>query len=274
MKKTIDPESLIDLDKIPEKKKFGSFWKLTGLTFDDYFSSVFANRFITLNIVYNSHLFHLKVYKNRYKPEIDIYLDSCIKYKLSSTEATLSEFSTDCEDVFKGVIKISQKANTKSQYLLDFIDAISIAFGISRLSLIDGATPKLNRDIDLSLYMVMKYNQTFYERYQFTFCQNDNHIQHQKRLLQSFDFDTFYKLLDQSQKKFVDRRLKTNCKNRSDYRYLGPFYVDSYDYLRSISSENRLLQLQNLLNDSSKPWFSMVHSISQRKQCMEKLYTK
>lgn len=271
--KTIDPESLIDLDKISEKKKFGSFWKVTGLTFDDYFSSIFVNRFTILNIVYNSHLFHLKVYKSKYKREIDIYLDSCIKYKLTSTEASLSEFSTDCEDTFNGVIKISQDAKTKSQYLLEFIDAISIAFGIYRLSLIDGATPKLNRDIDLSLYMVMKYNQTFYERYHFTFCDPDD-IQHQKRLLQLFDFDTFYRLLDQSQKEFVNRRLKTIGKKYSDYKYLGPFYVDSYDYLTSISSKYRLLQLQNLLNDTSKPWFSMVHAISQRKQCMEKFYTK
>ena len=269
--KTIDHEALIDLDKFSDRKRVGVFWKITGFTFDDYLATVFVDRSTSLNIVYNGHLFHLKVYKNKYKREIDIYLDSCIKYKLSSTEATLSEFSTDCEDTFKGTLKISSQAKTKSQYLLDFIDAISISFGISRLSLIDAAAPKLNIDIDLSLYMVMKYSQTFYERYHFSFCEPDD-IQHQKRLLQLFDFDTFYKLLDPSQKQFVDRRLKTLGKKRDDYRYLGQFYVDSYDYLRSVSSEHRLLQLQNLLNDPSKPWFSMVLAISQRKQCMEKFY--
>ena len=264
----MDYEGIIDLDKY--KGKSGTFWELTKMTFEDYFLGVYVNRSISLRIMYNGHLFNLKVYKNRYKREIDIYYDTCIKYKLKENE---SEFSTSCEELIDGTLKISAASKNKSVYLLEFIDAVSICFGVNRLYLIDGATSKLNDDIDLTLYMVMRYGKTFYERYGFKFCEDNKDIQNQKKLLELFDFKVFYSLLDETQEAFVKKRLESLGKNKRDYKFLGQFYVDAYDYLNSKASVKRLLQLQGLLTDPTKPWYSMVSEITQKKICMEKFYS-
>lgn len=53
----------------------------------------------------------------------------------------------------------------KSEFLLNLIDAISKCFGVKRISLIE-----YSKNIDLSLYMIMKYQKTFYEKYGYRFC--------------------------------------------------------------------------------------------------------
>jgi c-di-AMP phosphodiesterase-like protein len=48
--------------------------------------------------------------------------------------------------------------------------------------------------------------------------------------------------------------------------------VDAYDNLHKKASEKRLLELQGLLTDTNKPWYTMVNTITQKKICMEKFY--
>ena len=265
----MDSGGLIDLD-IPQNRKNGIFWKLTNLNFQKYLSGMHVDRRTILNIYCKDHIYHLQVYRHKYKPEIEIHWGDCIVYRLrnnsGSTEAELSEFSTDCDEIINGNLKI--KNETKSKFLLDFIDAISLCFGIKRLSLIDDATPRSSRDIDLSLYMIMKHSQTFYERYGFTFCDKTIDYSLHKDLLRYFRFDAFMLLLNESQSRFVGT-LKTKVK----FTYLHEFYTHFYDILTHIHSRKRLLELQKLLQDRTKPWFSMVSILTKKKTCMEKNFS-
>lgn len=152
---------------------------------------------------------------------------------------------------------------------------MSVCFGVKRIELIDGATPKEYhrvyiekkkvQDIDLSLYIVMKYQQTFYERYGYKFCDKDIEYKIHKDLLSEFNFDIFYKLLNESDKQIVDKYKKSY-----KFKYLGEFYVKVYDYLDSKKSKRRLLELQSLLFNKSYPWYSMLSILTIKKKCMEK----
>ena len=110
----------------------------------------------------------------------------------------------------------------------------------------------------------MKYNQTFYERYGYNFCDKDIEYSIQKNLLRDFKFDIFYKLLSEKDKVIVDKRKKET------YKTLGDFYVKVYDYLNAKNSKRRIIELQSLLFNKDYPWYSMVSILTIKKKCMDK----
>jgi hypothetical protein len=274
--------SLINLDK---NLKFGMFWD-DNLNFWNYLDTLHHARYNVVNVLFKNFIHRLEVYRDKLKPEIIIEYSDCIKYRIkavgSHVESTLSDFNTTCDDIIHGKLVVTKR----SSHLLEFIDAINILFGVRRISLIDVATPRkymniyieknnnteqIMQDIDLSIYMVMKYNQTFYERYNYQFCNSELDYAAHKNLLRNFDFKTFYRLLSYDHRKIVDKRLK--YLDNKDFKYLGDFYVNAYDQLDAQMSKRRLLQLQSLLFNPNYPWFSMVNVLTSKKRCMEKIYS-
>lgn len=271
---------IIDLDK---NKDSGYFWKFfskiynVNFTFVEYISSLKIDLSDIKIFNYKNHIYKMKIYKSKYKPEIKIYWGDCIVYTLKTNEnieSELSEFSTECEDIISSKLIIK---NTKSEFLLKFIDSISRCFGVKRIQLIDASTPRKyqhvyidknnqnEQDIDLSLYMIMKYGETFYERYGYNFCDKDIEYKIQKDLLQTFKFDVFYYLLNDIDKEIVKKYKKSyKCK------YLGEFYVQVYDYLNKQDNKKLLLELQSLLFNKNYPWYSMVSILTIKKKCMDK----
>ncbi len=278
-------DEIINLD---QNTGSGYFWKFfskhykINFTFTEYMSSLKIDKPDIKRFIYNYHLYKMEIYKSKYKPYIKIYWGNCIILTLKNNENTieseLSEFSTECEDI--DIITSSLKIrNTKSEFLLKFIDAVSVCFGVKRIKLIDASTPrkyqyvyvyknnKKDEDIDLSLYMVMKYGETFYERYGYKFCDKDIEYKIQKDLLQTFNFDVFYYLLNDIDKEIVNKYKKLyKCK----CKYLGDFYVKVYDELDKQYDKKQLLELQSLLFNKRYPWYSMVSILTKKKRCMDK----
>lgn len=259
-------DSIIDIDVHTEK---GAFWNISGLTFDKYISTLSENIKDILRIRYKNHLFILNLYKHRYRREIVVMYGDCVVYNLKQNpnEGDLASFSTECEDILEGKIKVQKK----TEYILKFIDAISSAFGVDKIFLVDAATSILDRDIDLSLYMVMKFGMTFYERYGYKFCDKKLDFNVQKHLLQNFRFDIFCLVLNPEQKIQVDHFLMRLVKHKNEYTYLGNFYVDVYDYYHQHQKPFKIIKLQRILNDTSQPWFSMVNVLTMKKECMVKI---
>lgn len=272
-------DEIIYLDDNTES---GYFWKFfskvykMNFTFNEYINSLKIDKFDKKRFMYKHHLYEMEIYKSRFKPDIKIFWGNCIELTLKNTlnenlYSELSSFSTECEDIISSKLKIRNK---KSEFLLKLIDAVSVCFGVKRIELIDGATPKEYhrvyieekkvQDIDLSLYMVMKYQETFYERYGYKICDKDIEYKIHKDLLSKFNFDIFYKLLSEDDKLVINVYKKFKCK------YLGEFYVKVYDYLNSKHNKRRLLEIQSLLFNKSYPWYSMVSILTIKKKCMEK----
>lgn len=291
-------DEIIDLDRNTES---GYFWKWfskiynINFTFDEYITSLNTNTSDIKVFNYTKRIYKIKVTKSKERQEIIFNWRDCIIYRLkksalkSSIESELSSFSTECEDSDSEYSDIeddtSLNAQTKMTYksedLLKFVDVLSKSLGVNRISLIDVATPKKyithpGLDIDLSLYMVMKYNKTFYERYGYKYCDKDVEFNVHKTLLRDFDFDVFYSLLTIQDKQIVDKRKKEKYLAASEvassvrYSTLGEFYVKVYDYLNSKNSKRRLLELQSLLFNKNYPWYSMVSILTIKKKCMDK----
>jgi hypothetical protein len=187
----------------------------------------------------------------------------------------LTSFSTDCEDdtveYVDGFVFSKDERYRKTPYFLEKVDLIAKCFGIKRIVLTDASTSKLDRDIDLSLYMVMKHGKTLYERYGYRFCDTQIDFQVQKNLLRKFPFTIFLQLLSPQHTYWVKERIK-KMKTTSTYNTLGDFYVDVYDLYHFKDKTKPIRQLQNILNDKTKIWYSMIDVISQKKVCMDKHY--
>jgi hypothetical protein len=258
----LEMNSVIDIDIHTEK---GAIWKVLGLGFHEYLSTLFVNAKTVLNVRYHNHLFRMYAYKHKYRDEITLRYSDCILYNLKTNDVSeLSDFSTDCNDIISGKIKVEKK----TEYMLDFIDGISRGFGVSKVYLVDAATSKLNRDIDLSLYMVMKCGKTFYERYGYTFCDEKLNFDVQKSLLRNFRFDIFYTLLRDEQLTYVSKLL--GKLRKTDYVTLGEFYVDVYDLYHKKGSDSIIVKLQQILYDPTQPWYSMIDILTKKKECMYK----
>jgi hypothetical protein len=261
-------DSIIDIDIDTEK---GAFWNISGLTFEKYFSMLSKDVKDIVRIRYKRHLFILDLYRHRYRREIVIMYSDCVVYNLkqspTTNEGDLTSFSTECEDFLQAKINVQKK----TEYVLTFIDAMSSAFGVDQVFLVDAATSTLNREIDLSLYMVMKFGMTFYERYGYKFCDKKIDFNVQKRLLQDFRFDVFYLILNPEQKSQVDHFLMRLVKQKTEYKSLGSFYVDVYDYYHQRLRPSKIIKLQKILNDTDQPWFSMVNILTMKKECMVKV---
>lgn len=262
---------IIDLD---QNKKFGFFWDFftnlykISFTFDEYINGLHSSIPNILYIKYKNHLYKMNVYKSQWKYAIKIHWGNCLIYTLKKNEdyleSELSEYSTNCEDIILGNLKI---IGDKSEFLLTLIDAISICFGIKKIMLIDAATAKYNTNIDLSLYNVMKYGNTFYEKYGFIFCDKDIDFNIHKKLLKNFDFNVFLYLLSKNDKDIVDKMLKKIKTPTS----LGDFFVNIYDYYY-IKNDNKIVDIQKILTNNKYPWYSMVSIIIKKKECMIKYF--
>lgn len=255
----------------------GSFWKQTGLDYEGLFLTLREDRPETIYIIDNRILM-VKLFKRRYKDEILVSYANCIEIVLHNeilkSSATLTNFSTDCDEAIEinGYIQVQdEKLYKRTPYYMETVDTIAKCFEIKRISLTDAAKSKLDYEIDISLYTVMKEEKTFYEKYGYTFCDNELNFDVQKRLLRTFPFDVFRHLLSSKDKKWVDERVRKLGKSYSS-KTLGEFYVDVYDKYHVLDSTNRIRQLQNILNDDTKVWYSMVNVLMCKRQCLEKFY--
>jgi hypothetical protein len=92
----------MDMNKI--NLRLGSFWKQTGLDYEELFSTLREDRPETIYIIDNQILM-VKLFKRQYKDGILVSYADCIEIVLHNhtlkgdeTTATLTSFSTDCDD--------------------------------------------------------------------------------------------------------------------------------------------------------------------------------
>jgi len=266
--------------------KRGILWEVAGINYETLLEYL-RNREqkeVTIKVKYEDVLYNLKVYYDNGK--IRGYYSDCLSFKIYKKNeqfgSDLGFVTTDC-DLVQKIRPMIQP----SKYLLALMDATAIAFGIDRLYLVDSATPTKTlqsdaidlidaieqpKTIDLTLYMIMKSGQTFYERYGYKFCDNDIQFVIQKDLLRFFNYKVFVYLLQNPQRLFVSRTLKELKKTHRDYKYVKDFYLDAYNYYDLQSDTTNILVLQDILEDSSQPWYSMVSLISSKKKCMLKVF--
>ncbi len=279
----MDKNKKINLEtEIRENINFhGLFWNYGYAK--EYTKSGFIETFLNDNpmrpfrfhIMYLGHIYVLSIIKDKNKVgNMIIFWGNCIEYSIQvyeddTVDSILESFSTDCDDIINGDLKITKP----SAHLLTLIDVISKFFGVRRLSLSDASRSKTNDDVNLSLYMVMKHGLTFYERYGFKFCKDDYRFDFDtyKILLREFNFKIFYELLSDNHKQTINKYLFKLKKKVSDFEILGDFYVMLYDKYRDLS-DRYIIIMQKILYDKSYPWYCMVDVINKRKSCMEKFY--
>lgn len=80
--------------------------------------------------------------------------------------------------------------------------------------------------------------------------------------------------IDYLVKELVERRLRRMKKTLREYNTLGEFYVDVYNKYHTSDSTKKILEIQKIMYDKNKVWYSMIDVIYRKKLCMKKVYIK
>lgn len=258
----------------------GYFWGIMNLDISSLVEHV-RNKPLSIDLKMGNPMsvLHIEIRYHTQDELIGIAMDRlntiCFEFSLKSTK------SIGMEMYLIGIQRCNIEWLTRyykqstTRVLLSFVDKLALLFGVNRIFLRDGATPKEEEYIDLTLMTIMKDNQTFYEKYGYSVCDKDIPIifEKQKYHLRNYNFEVFMFLLNDKDRRFIDKTLQRLKKSgiEGHYSKLHEFYVDAYQfYKNNIKYTHHNKELQDILTNSEYPWYPMVNVIQAWKGCMEK----